>query len=473
MFDVFDVVCLPFPSLSLVPRSPPCKARAPAPPALPPHPSLHATPRPPVSTFLPPGGLSPPSVRRSAFVVGLFLDARTTFIPRNSNFPDISAAAISGITRSILCSASSCGVQEGRGGGAVAGEGTTPKDFGDDNNMKHGLALIPDLASATRYAAICAGSAQAAKAAVSLKRGSQGYLATASELDEALASMKISNNNTIVKKKVYSPQPEPLVSVFRPRTLLVVLGRNFMSGLVPWMNELQDNINEAAEESAGEGSDDGEEEMMDVEVPPFRPVMAKAARGSVRDYAVLLLKRGMEIFASAFLEPHAACKLLKDHHASARRKRLRYFFDHRQPLRLRVQVGLYRVKRSSQTAAKSALLGFLAELCVNEVLVIYRTVQVRGSAVCGALLPAHSPRNDLSLSSFFVFGADASFSQISQLPPHSSRGMRTARTRTPSRRTRASGSRTPWNTSSGRLRPTSPGSPAGSSLPRLALALDL
>ena len=151
-------------------------------------------------------------------------------------------------------------------------------------------------------------------------------------------------------------------------------------------------------------SDDGEEEMMDVEVPPFRPVMAKAARGSVRDYAVLLLKRGMEIFASAFLDPHAACKLLKDHHASARRKRLRYFFDHRQPLRLRVQVGLYRVKRSSQTAARSALLGFLAELCVNEVLVIYRTVQVRGSAVCGALLPAHSPRNDLSLSSFFVLG---------------------------------------------------------------------
>ena len=234
--------------------------------------------------------------------------------------------------------------------------------------------------------------------------GSQGYLATAaSELDEALISMKTSNNNTIVKK-VYSPQPEPLVSVFRPRTLLVVLGRNFMSGLVPWMNELQDNINEAAEESAGEGSDDGEEEMMDVEVPPFRPVMAKAARGSVRDYAVLLLKRGMEIFASAFLDPHAACKLLKDHHASARRKRLRYFFDHRQPLRLRVQVGLYRVKRSSQTAARSALLGFLAELCVNEVLVIYRTVQVRGSAVCGALLPAHSPRNDLSLSSFFVLG---------------------------------------------------------------------
>lgn len=371
--------------------------------------------------------------------------------------------------------ASSCGVQEGRGGGAVAGEGTTPKDFGDDNNMKHGLALIPDLASATRYAAICAGSAHAAKAAVSLKRGeggSQGYLATASELDEALVSMKTSNNNTIVKK-VYSPQPEPLVSVFRPRTLLVVLGRNFMSGLVPWMNELQDNINEAAEESAGEGSDDGEEEMMDVEVPPFRPVMAKAARGSVRDYAVLLLKRGMEIFASAFLDPHAACKLLKDHHASARRKRLRYFFDHRQPLRLRAQVGLYRVKRSSQTAARSALLGFLAELCVNEVLVIYRTVQVRGSAVCGALLPAHSPRNDLSLSSFFVFGADASFPQISQLPPHSSRGMRTARTRTPSRRTRASGSRTPWNTSSGRLRPTSPGYPAGSSLPRLALALDL
>ncbi|WZN63516.1 hypothetical protein HKI87_07g50650 [Chloropicon roscoffensis] len=245
--------------------------------------------------------------------------------------------------------------------------------------MKHGLALIPDLASATRYAAICAGSAHAAKAAVSLKRGegvgSQGYLATASELDEALISMKTSNNNTIMKK-VYSPQPEPLVSVFRPRTLLVVLGRNFMSGLVPWMNELQDNINEAAEESAGEGSDDGEEEMMDVEVPPFRPVMAKAARGSVRDYAVLLLKRGMEIFASAFLEPHAACKLLKDHHASARRKRLRYFFDHRQPLRLRVQVGLYRVKRSSQTAARSALLGFLAELCVNEVLVIYRTVQL-------------------------------------------------------------------------------------------------
>ena len=365
------------------------------------------------------------------------------------------------------------GSRRDEGAGLSPGRARPLRTSVTTHNMKHGLALIPDLASATRYAAICAGSAQAAKAAVSLKRGSQGYLATASELDEALASMKISNNNTIVKKKVYSPQPEPLVSVFRPRTLLVVLGRNFMSGLVPWMNELQDNINEAAEESAGEGSDDGEEEMMDVEVPPFRPVMAKAARGSVRDYAVLLLKRGMEIFASAFLEPHAACKLLKDHHASARRKRLRYFFDHRQPLRLRVQVGLYRVKRSSQTAAKSALLGFLAELCVNEVLVIYRTVQVRGSAVCGALLPAHSPRNDLSLSSFFVFGADASFSQISQLPPHSSRGMRTARTRTPSRRTRASGSRTPWNTSSGRLRPTSPGSPAGSSLPRLALALDL
>ncbi|UPQ97942.1 hypothetical protein HOP50_02g12390 [Chloropicon primus] len=244
--------------------------------------------------------------------------------------------------------------------------------------MGGGLALVPELAAATRYAAICVGSAQVAS--VVLKKGKDSGQVLVVGCDSSSSSsssyntggLDLAGEGGVGRNKTYVPEPKPFMEVFNPRTALLVLGRNLTSRLALWMNELQENLNEAVERE----EESEEEEGLDVDVPPFRPVVSKALVGVAMDYAVLILKRTFEILASTLVEPKLACKLLKDFHDSAKRKRLKYFFDSDLSLKVRVVTGATRVRKCARTAARGAFLGFLAELTINEVVVIYRTAKL-------------------------------------------------------------------------------------------------
>jgi len=223
--------------------------------------------------------------------------------------------------------------------------------------MKVGLALAPELAQASRYAVICIASATAVQTTTRRDGGGgrESFLRVAFAAEEETSALS---------EKTYVPKPEPLLSVFKTRTLLMVAGRNLVSRLLPWMNELQENLNEAAE-----SEDDGED--LELDVPPFKPVLRRAAQGSLRDYAVLFLKRIYEILASTSADPKLACKLLKDYHASAKRKRFKYFFQG--SVADKVRTGGLRVKKMTYTTARSACLGYLSEMTINQVLIVYKT----------------------------------------------------------------------------------------------------
>jgi len=170
--------------------------------------------------------------------------------------------------------------------------------------------------------------------------------------------------------KTYSATPEPLLSVFKLRTVVTVLGRNFVGVLIPWMNEFQGNLEESMEENEEWHYEDQD---YDVEVPPFKPVLKKFGIRSFRDFSVLFLKRIYEILASSVVEPRLASKLLKDYHSSAIRKQVRFGFEGLSLVR-KLQVASSRVSRMTRTALRSACLGFLSEMTINEVVIVCRTI---------------------------------------------------------------------------------------------------
>lgn len=223
--------------------------------------------------------------------------------------------------------------------------------------MKAGLALVPELAQASRYASICIVSTTIASKAFS-------------ESSPGLGLFQVAQTDAVRNQfgsKVYIAKPDPVLSVFKFRNVAQILGKNFMAHTVTWMNALQSNIAELAEEDE---YDDSESEL---EVPPFKPVIEQCGIGVIRDFSIQVVRRIYEHIASSLVEPRLACKLLKDAHKSAVRKRLRYCFAG-MPIHQRIQTACSNIYRMTFTVGRSACLGSLAELTVRELVIVYRTV---------------------------------------------------------------------------------------------------
>ena len=132
------------------------------------------------------------------------------------------------------------------------------------------------------------------------------------------------------------------------------------------MNQLQSDLAQLAEQEEEEGED------LDIEVPPFKPVLRKTVVGIGRDLSIQILRRIYEILACSVVEPKLGCKLLKNVHLSAIRKRLRYFFAGL-PVKQKLQIAGNNVQKMSLTCLRSSCLGFLSEMTVRELIILYRT----------------------------------------------------------------------------------------------------
>ena len=139
-----------------------------------------------------------------------------------------------------------------------------------------------------------------------------------------------------------------------------------MANTVVWMNKLQSDLAKLAER------EEEEDEQLDIEVPPFKPVLKKSVVGVGRDFSIQILRRIYEILACSVVEPKLGCKLLKNVHSSAIRKRLRYFFAG-VPLKQRLQIAGTNVQKMTLTCFRSSCLGYLAEMTVRELIILYRT----------------------------------------------------------------------------------------------------
>lgn len=176
------------------------------------------------------------------------------------------------------------------------------------------------------------------------------------------------------KKGVFAVSTRKVLHVFSKLTFIFVsffpfllnVNCSFMANTVVWMNKLQSDLAKLAER------EEEEDEQLDIEVPPFKPVLKKSVVGVGRDFSIQILRRIYEILACSVVEPKLGCKLLKNVHSSAIRKRLRYFFAG-VPLKQRLQIAGTNVQKMTLTCFRSSCLGYLAEMTVRELIILYRT----------------------------------------------------------------------------------------------------